>query len=221
MHYRSMREECWKIARATHAAYLQIHVTCPLRTAIERNNARDIHKRVPKEVIIRTAKVFEPPEYSTCVWDTWQSTIVLDGSDASFLPEKGIRLDCEEIWAGIWAAWGGPAPEVLDKEAEEERIAVARHATAEDLIHGVDVATRQILTATLSQLLTESKNQDKAKIAAALNSYRRDLLAQLRTQQTGSRPLDESHNNFILKEATTEAESAFSRKCDEMLIYYK
>lgn len=223
MHYRSMRGECWKVARGAHAAYLQLHLACPLPTALERNEARPLERRVPRDVLLRTAHVFEPPEESPCPWDKSETTIVIQESgqsDGYFDAGKGIRLDFEEIWAWIWDKWGSSAPEILDKEAEEERIAVARQATTDDVVHRVDVTTRKMLTATLSQLgnstNTDGGLKNKAEIAKELNAHRRNILDKLR----GKAAAGEDNFNSSLEEAALAAEATFSQRCDEVLANY-
>jgi tRNA uridine 5-carbamoylmethylation protein Kti12 len=158
-----MRGECWRAARSAPggAAYVQLHVACPLETALQRNAARPLPNRVPEEVLRRTAAAFEDPGASPCPWD--KNTISAD------------LLDISEIWAKIWEVWGAPLPPPADEEAEAARVAAARAATAADAVHAADVATRQLLTAALS-LLDGLSSDQKAAVARELNAERRRVL---------------------------------------------
>ena len=72
MHLRSMRHRCYQIARSRTAAFLQIHIQCPLSKAIERNRTRPVHYssegyQVPEPSVMRMAEAMEPP--STESWE--------------------------------------------------------------------------------------------------------------------------------------------------------
>ena len=171
MHYRSMRAECWHIARTTGAAYLYSHIKCPLEIALERNNNRPPGQRVPEHVLKRTAAIFEPPEEKTsqsCPYDSEKYRVVLHtekvenivSSSEIFSEEnEDEKMDGEVLWACVKAAWGPPAPAPFDEEAEEARISLARKATEENLLHQVDVQTRKHLTEVLSSINQQQHQQ--------------------------------------------------------------
>jgi O-phosphoseryl-tRNA(Sec) kinase len=201
MHYRSMRAECWRIARTTGAAYLFSHIKCPRDVALERNKLRPPGQRVPEEVFKRTVAIFEPPEESShCPFDSNNYRVALETQVNVLMGEKHSddtsRIKIEEgqaLWQRVLAAWGPPAPAPFDEEAEEARVTEARKHTAESLIHHVDVQTRKYLTEVLSSSSLQHQQQEssgsggggggeKKKIAADLNKERRQILERFRAE---------------------------------------
>lgn len=73
-----MRYNCLQLARKHQAAYIQLHITCPVETAIQRNASRSEGQRVPEAGMRRMACVFEVPDPQRHAWEA--NTIVLDGS---------------------------------------------------------------------------------------------------------------------------------------------
>lgn len=185
MHYRSMRAECWRIARATGAAYLHAHIKCPLETALERNQQRPPGQRVPEEVLRRTAAIFEPPEENQHFsYDSDRYKVVLDIEDSLLMKENGSDLrsirNGQALWSQVEAAWGPPTPAPFDEKADEARVSEARKITAESLLHHVDVQTRKCLTEVLSSSTAAGGKERRKKIAEDLNRERRYVLEQFR-----------------------------------------
>lgn len=195
MHYRSMRAECWRIARAAGAAYIHAHINCPLETALERNELRPPGQRVPEEVLRRTAAIFEPPEENQhCPYDSDTYKVLLDIEESFEIQKKKSsdirsKINGKALWSRVEDAWGPPAPAPFDEKADEARIAEARRGTAESLLHHVDVQTRKYVTEVLSSFSSSSSSsspaggkQEKKNIAEDLNRERRRVLERFRTE---------------------------------------
>ncbi|KAL4541081.1 hypothetical protein Ndes2437B_g05471 [Nannochloris sp. 'desiccata'] len=160
MHYRSMRAECWRIARAAGAAYIHAHINCPLETALERNELRPPGQRVPEEVLRRTAAIFEPPEENQhCPYDSDTYKVLLDIEESFEIQKKKSsdirsKINGKALWSRVEDAWGPPAPAPFDEKADEARIAEARRGG----------------------------KQEKKNIAEDLNRERRRVLERFRTE---------------------------------------
>jgi tRNA uridine 5-carbamoylmethylation protein Kti12 len=76
MHLRSMRRECWQLARSVSSAYVQIFVVSSLKQALNRNAQRPLEAQIPEHVIAKAATSFEDPRNSSCEWD--RNTLVLE-----------------------------------------------------------------------------------------------------------------------------------------------
>lgn len=163
MHLRSMRRECWQLARAASSAYVQICVVCSLKQALNRNSQRPPGSQIPEHVIAKAATSFEDPRYSSCEWD--RNTIVIEN--------ESFEADLSSVWHQILYAWREPAPKLFDHEAERRRVDRARVATANDSIHQLDLRMRRMLSQTLTLASTSTA---KASMAAQLNVKRRSLL---------------------------------------------
>lgn len=191
MHLRSMRRECWQLARAASSAYVQIHVVCSLKQALFRNAQRPLAARIPEQVIAKAATMFEDPQHSSCEWD--RNTIVVQNDSES-------KPDFPQLWYRVMQAWKDPAPKPFDHEAERNRVDLARAVTAESSIHQLDVTMRHLLKQTLGLI---SSPADKPSIAAKLNAKRRSLLELARKQ------IESGDSNRIV----ACIESAFDKEC--------
>jgi tRNA uridine 5-carbamoylmethylation protein Kti12 len=169
MHLRSMRRECWQLARAVSSAYVQICVVCSLKQALNRNAQRPLASQIPEHVIAKAATSFEDPQNSSCEWD--RNTLVIEN--------ESFKADMSSLWYQVLKFWREPAPKLFDHEAERRRVDIARGATANDSIHQLDLRMRRMLAQTLTLASTSSI---KASIAAQLNVKRRSLLELAREQ---------------------------------------
>lgn len=186
MHFRSMRGECWRLARDAHAAYVQMYAVCSLQRAFERNSGRADSARVPDAVLRRTADVFEDPRDSQMPWD--RGTLFIDTDSEP--NEDGLIEQ-------VLNAWGQPPPPVLDEATEAVRVEAARQATAASLVHQVDIQSRQILSSTL-QYLAGVPGCDVSGVAGQLNVERRRLLEQLgKRSRDGDLPLQAAANELL------------------------
>ncbi len=227
MHYRSMRAECWRIARATGAAYLYSHIKCPIEVALERNSHRPAGQRVPEEVLKRTAAMFEPPEENqSCLYDSELYQVMLDTEefqiDDGESSSASKKIDGKALLCRVEAAWGPPAPAPFDEEAEAERISEARKTTSESLLHQVDVQTRKYLTELLSSLSQQEQQEQehveswrgsgggdkKKKMAGDLNKERRQVLEQFRAELVTNVCDDDRAHDML---------EAFKNSCREYL----
>jgi O-phosphoseryl-tRNA(Sec) kinase len=184
MPYRSMRWQCYTLARAAGAAVVLLYLRCREQLAQQRNSSRPASGRVPAAVIARMAAQLEEP----CVGGSSSS-----GSSGSWEQDCLLTWDCAEaasmdpcqerhpsvavLWQQIWRLWGPPVPPPHDAEAAAAARAAAQAATAASLAHALDVATRQVLSDCMLQLAT-APPQRKAAAAAQLNATRRQLLQQ-------------------------------------------
>jgi tRNA uridine 5-carbamoylmethylation protein Kti12 len=207
MHYRSMRAECWRIARATGAAYLHAHIKCPLERALERNQLRPPGQRVPEKVVRRTAAIFEPPEENQhCLYDSDAYKVLLDIEDSVPNKENGSDLKSLQsgwaLWTQVDVAWGPPTPAPFDERAEKSRITEARRNTAESLLHHVDVQTRKYLTEVVSSSSSiAGGKQARRKIAEDLNRERRHVLERIRTELSSKKfdIYDDEHASEVIE----------------------
>ena len=184
MPYRSMRWQCYALARAAGAAVVLLYLRCSEQLAQQRNSSRPACGRVPAAVITRMAAQLEEPgaggsgsSGSSGSWEidyllTWDST-----EAASHDPCQAQQTAIAALWQQIWQLWGPPAPPPHDAEAAAAARAAAQAATAASLAHAVDVATRQVLSDCMQQLAA-AVPQRKAAAAAQLNAARRQLLQQ-------------------------------------------
>ena len=174
MHYRSMRQECYGLARAAGAACLLLHLQCSLTVAQQRNTARPAGQRVPAEVLARTLSALEPPggAGSGAPWEQ-HCSIVWDA-------ERGV--DAAAVWQRVLEAWGPPAPSLADPAEAAAAKAAAQSATAGSLAHAVDVATRQVVADCMQQM-SGLCAEERGAAAQQLNASRKALLARLRQQQ--------------------------------------
>ena len=62
MHYRSMRRQCYRLARDCRAAYAVLHVACSLEEALRRNGSRHGASRLSPELIRKMDAVMEVPD---------------------------------------------------------------------------------------------------------------------------------------------------------------
>ena len=168
-HYRSMRREAFRLSRDSGAAFLQLHVACPLDLALQRNSQRAQEARVPEEVVTRMDAVFEAPASRCADWDG-SSAIHVDAS---------AEVEAGDVWGEVWSAWGAaPLAQPDEQQLAEER-SEARAATAESALHRADLVCRQMLAETLEQL-AELPPPEKAAAARRLNSARKECLAAMR-----------------------------------------
>ncbi|KAK9813223.1 hypothetical protein WJX72_010984 [[Myrmecia] bisecta] len=162
MQYRSMRHECFKLARAHQAAYVQIYLPVSLEEALQRNACREGPPRVPDQVICRMHEVLEPPEPAKYDWEA--ASLSWPCGDAS-------RHD---LWHTIQRLWGPPvaAPPSVEAQAAQRRQAQA--ATQANLLHALDLHCRRAISAAIGQA---PPCVDKRQLAVRLNQARAEMLA--------------------------------------------
>lgn len=164
-----MRREAFRLARDAGAAFVQLHVACPLDVALQRNSQRPQEARMPKEVVRRMDAVFQAP---ACGREGW------DGSSAVCV-DAAAEVDPRAVWEQVWSSWG-PAPVArADEEELAEERAEARAASAENALHQTDLVCRQLLAEALERLAALPA-AEKAAAAKRLNDARRECLAALR-----------------------------------------
>lgn len=176
LQYRSMRWQCYGLARAAGGAAVLLHVQCSEALAQQRNAERPPSERVPATVISRMAAQFEAPggggSGSSAAWE--RGSLVQCNS--------GSTIDAAALWQQLWQRWGPPAPAPFDAaEAAAER-AAAQAATAASRAHAVDVATRHVLSECMQRLAVTAPAV-KAAAAHQLNAARRQLLQEAGAEQ--------------------------------------
>lgn len=154
MHYRSMRLQCWKLARVCGSLYCQVYVDCPLDQCITRNATRKVANRVPEAVVEKMGKIFEAPTAMNA-WDA--PTVVFSGS--------------QDVWADIQRCKVLAPP--LNSESELDPM--IRALTTETVTHQVDIQSRRLVSAYIGQLSSMDRKAT-GTIATTLNDARRKLL---------------------------------------------
>ena len=198
-----MRGECWRLAREAGAAYLQLPLTCPLPIALERNRARPPAHRIPEDVLIKIERLFEPPESSPCPWDKKEATLSFPVDDKASENDTAVY----ELIEAIKSMWRGAVPPLVDKEAEAQRVAAARQATAADSGHRMDVVTRRQLASALKKLdavdgVVVDKDR-KAGAAKTLNKERRRLMEMYREGYDGVDCVFEHYCDEMVRQFTS------------------
>lgn len=169
MHYRSMRLQCWKIARLHSSCYCQIYVDCDFSVCCARNAERPPATRLPSAVMDRMRLIFEPPNQSKHPWDAL--TIQCPGDAV------GDTID--SIWKIIVSKfWNDPAPPL---RVESELDPTIRELTTETCTHQVDIQSRKIIGEFVNSV---SNSQIKGNIAFLMNQERQALLDRCRKTQT-------------------------------------
>ncbi len=168
MHYRSMRYELFQLARDRGLAFMQLYVSCSLHIAKERNAQRTGSAHVPTASLERMHTVLEPPAPDRYTWEA--NSLVFDSSSLE-VDDANIRYLCDKLWA-LWGPPPAPLPteEELQRQREE-----GQQANAASYIHGLDLRTRQALSAAVSDA-----GACKARVAKELNEKRRLLLKEAR-----------------------------------------
>eukprot|EP00887_Chlorella_sp_A99_P002838 scaffold6.g2838.t1 len=175
-HLRSMRSECYALARAHGAAFAQLHLRCTPGLAARRNACRPPGARVPPGIIDRMAAALEPPGAAGAPpWD--RHAIAVDVLEEDGAGGMGGGPGTAGIWRSVLAAWGRPAPPPLDAEQIEAVKAAARQATAASLVHGVDIACRRAIAEAMQAAVPKER---RAAAARLLNDARLRLLDELR-----------------------------------------
>ena len=162
MHYRSMRLECWKIARVHSSCYCQVLLDCEFSLCCQRNEQRSGTEKVPSQVMDRMREIFEPPKGDKYPWDSL--TIVMH-------PEDSTHRTWREITSNFW---NNPAPPL---QVESELDPTIRQLTTETIIHQVDIQSRKIIGEYVGRL---SNSHSKGEIAMLMNTQRQDILDKCR-----------------------------------------
>jgi tRNA uridine 5-carbamoylmethylation protein Kti12 len=176
-HYRSMRYSCFHLARRFRAAFLQIHLPCDVRTALERNAVRNlgsqIGRNVPDASIRRMADILEAPSDKIA----WERPCLFLKSSSS----KEHVVD--DVWTWILQSWACyVTPPYLSPEEAASRRSLAQAETESSLVHQLDLRTRAMTTSALERVNQSSR----AGCALSLNKLRRELLAAFRLTFQGS-----------------------------------
>ena len=187
LHYRSMRWQCYGLARAAGAAVVLLHLQCSEQMSQERNARRPAGERVPVAVISRMAAQFEAPGGSiigsTSSDSGHSSSSSITAWERSCLVECSAEqpADAAAVWQQVWRKWRAPAPPPFDAEAAAAERAAAQAVTAASKAHAVDVATRQVLSQAM-QRLADAVPATKAAAAQQMNAARRHLLQEAATE---------------------------------------
>lgn len=173
MYYRSMRHECLQLARKHQAAYIQLYITCPVDTALQRNASRSQGVRVPEAVMQRMARVFEVPDAQRHAWEA--NTIMLDSS-------WQLKSSSNKVWQQILGMWKDPVQQVADAAALEQSRQRGQAANKLSLQHQLDLFCRKTVSETMQQLKADEgvDQHQLASTAQALNAARQAALAALK-----------------------------------------
>lgn len=194
------------MAREHGAAFLQLYLRCDEAAALSRNMARPPASAAPPEVITRMAATLEAPASARSPpWD--RQAIVVEAGAGS-----GDSPDVAAVWRAVEAAWGPPAPPPPDQEAAAAAKAASQQATAASLVHAVDLACRQAISAAMQRLAGAPAAQ-RAAAAQQLNQVRQQHLARVRQQQAaeGDRERQQLGEGGV-EAAVQEWNAAFQRQ---------
>ena len=207
LQYRSMRWQCYGLARTAGAAAVLLHVQCSEQLAQERNAARPEGERVPPAVISRMAAQFEAPGGSNSSGSgssaaAWEHACLVECS-------ADQPAEAAAVWQLVRLKWGAAAPPPFDAGAAAAEQAAAQAATAASRAHAVDVATRRVLSHAM-QRLESAVPAAKAAAAQQLNAARRQLLQEAAAHQ----------QQVAAEEPGTAAErwaAQFQQRCEAVL----
>ena len=158
-YYRSMRNECVRLAERLRCGYVQIAIACPVDECLKRNRVRSREARVPDDVVQRMNETFEPPseeETSTLVVSSNLDEETLDSLETILAKEldnpRSLRRDSDEV-----------------KDMEK---AASRASNSASTIHAVDCYLRKCVS-----------NEIRLSKPSALkaNSARRAILKAVRS----------------------------------------
>lgn len=168
MHYRSMRYELFQLARDRGLAFMQLYMSCSLQVAKERNAQRTGSAHVPIASLERMHAVLEPPAPYRFTWEV--NSLVFDSGSLS-IDDTVLKGLCDKLWT----LWGAPPPPLPTEEELRRQREEGQQANATSYIHGLDLRTRQALSAAIS-----AAGACKGQVAKELNEKRRLLLKEAR-----------------------------------------
>ncbi|KAF5827903.1 seryl-tRNA kinase [Dunaliella salina] len=188
LQYRSMRAQCFQLARNHSAAYAQLYLDCSLETSKARNAKRSGREQVPVDALERMHAVMQPPARCDCnkiitsaelTGNNFESnTLVLAAS-----AQEWAMSSAQRVWHWLHRAWGC-APALPPSPAELKQLADEGQAkNAASVMHSLDLSTRTLLSATIARCPKESRG----RVAQELNAARQRLLAESRKKTEGQK----------------------------------
>ncbi|XP_069681063.1 L-seryl-tRNA(Sec) kinase [Periplaneta americana] len=150
MYYRSMRWQCYQLARRLRLGFCQLYLHCELEDALRRNAGR--RDAVPREVVTRMAERLEPPAGARHPWE--RASLVVDAA----------ATDLQQVLRFLEAAAACPVP-ALEEPAEPS-------TPLPGPLHCADVALRK--------LVGQRIRQAGPTHTAALIAARRRILEDIR-----------------------------------------
>lgn len=175
MHYRSMRAECWKLARLCNAWYAQIYLECPFEVCKMRNSARRGINVVPENSLLRLYDIFEAPDDTKAAKYPFDSFTLRVNAAEKALEQNGDGI-INGIWKQLELSWKDPLPPM---RTETEMDNLILELTTRTFSHQVDIMSRKIVGRCMGSLKNESSKDLKRSVAKELHMRRRELLDRL------------------------------------------
>lgn len=171
MHYRSMRAECWKLARLCNAWYAQIYLECPFEICKSRNSARKGIDVVPESSLLRLYDIFEAPDDTKAAKYPFDSfTLRVNTAETALEQNDGI---VNAVWKRLELSWKDPLPPM---KTETEIDSLILELTTRTVSHQLDIMSRKVVGRCMASLENESSKDLKRSVAEELHMRRRELL---------------------------------------------
>lgn len=170
MPLRSMRFECYKVARKHKMGFAEICVTCSLSTALARNSARTTP--IPDSTISAMGRSLEVPDPTHHPWERTSALLENDGGRQDF-----VMKGCECALTLTAEALKNPALPVqqVDTALQES----CREANLNSCVHQADMILRKCVSEVLKGPLPGDVS--KSEMASKVNLVRKGILTEVKS----------------------------------------
>lgn len=188
MYYRSMRHQCYLLAKKHEVPYGQVYVEVPLAVALARNARRTGSARVPDEIIERMHARFEAPQPADHGWERHTCVVHPQREEEEPEGDAAADLDLQRLWQAIAAMWSDNfvRAEACEERERERRRDEDREQCLTNFLHRLDQQLRgrvaSILataTATATPTADRRRGNEAGKLVANL---KRVFLAEARSR---------------------------------------
>ena len=232
MHLRGMRKAVRRAAGELGVGFLQVALSCPLETALQRNKARVGDDRVDDDVVRRMAASFEWPDAAKFPWET--NSLVLDTSGVVEGAAGVASAAADEVLRSIvrCAALPPMAPLNAEFERREREREAARVATRQSTAHQLDLALRRQTASwmqrrqagathggALSSLEAALRQMPASALGRLLATEKKRLLQQLRDGHLDAVVLDGagSEGGDVKDASCAQLLTLFDQQCSELI----
>lgn len=213
MFYRSMRRKYFALAADMDAAFVLVHVTCPVKRCLQRNAKRE-GRRIPDAVIQHAGSQFEPPDGSKFNWE--RGSFVFDSEQC----DPRLEPACAEIADKMLRSWTAARKEERDTVLEQQQ----RQLSNLSAMHQLDLQIRGCISQAMEQKRRDGDPNALSAIAKHLNHLRKQSLAAFKVEscqkQAGSSAVEDAVKAFVKRaqvrlnrDSRTSAEDASLALC--------
>jgi tRNA uridine 5-carbamoylmethylation protein Kti12 len=201
MYYRSMRHQCYLLAKkrscplllgastaplphpsttttTDEVPYGQVYVEVPLAVALARNARRTGPARVPDEIIERMHARFEAPLPADHGWERHTCVVHPEREEE---PECDVAadLDLQRLWQAIAAMWSDNFVRACEERERERRRDEDREQCLTNFLHRLDQQLRSRVASILATTADRRSAKEAGKLVAQL---KRAFLAEARSR---------------------------------------